>query len=211
MQKISIQCSYVESLFEAIELAFSFLEQLGEKMCSLDVSDIKAATRAQRDLTMSLLEKTSRDELMDLPLLDNEAKGIAMKILTQCFFMSFFAYQSLIPLISIRMVGTTLNYGFCQHTPQAFACLALVLSCFPSEEADEDRILERLASSQNYSKIALALLNELGDQRDLVLPRVYCTVYNNSAYYREPLQSCVDALCRGHEVAESIGDNVWAV
>ena len=79
---------------EAIELAFSFLEQLGEKMCSLDVSDIKAATRAQRDLTMSLLEKTSRDELMDLPLLDNEAKGIAMKILTQCFFMSFFAYQS---------------------------------------------------------------------------------------------------------------------
>jgi predicted ATPase len=104
---------------EAIELAFSVLEKLGEKLPS-KVSHWSLLIDFFW-LRRQLRQKSS-ESLLRLPVMVDENKLAAMHMLNLLFLYALLARDELLPMLTLRMVRLTLQYGLC-----AVSCVGLAL------------------------------------------------------------------------------------
>ena len=112
-------------MLKAIERGLDVLESLGEQFpLKQSANAIAVATKRVK----GSLQKKSNDSLLRMPLMDNPEKIAAMQMMNIMFLYAYIAVPTLAPLIAIRMVKLTLEYGLCDVSSVGFVTFAMLLS-----------------------------------------------------------------------------------
>jgi predicted ATPase len=112
-------------MLKAIERGLNVLESLGEKF-PLKHSSNSIAVAVKR--TKWLFRGKSNEALLRMPLMDNPEKIAAMQMMNIMFLYAYIAVPTLAPMIAMRMVKLTLEYGLCDVSSVGFVTYAMLLS-----------------------------------------------------------------------------------
>jgi predicted ATPase len=111
-------------MLKAIERGLEVLESLGEKFPTKKSSN-SIAVAVKR--TKWMIRGKSNDVLLRLPLMDNPEKIAAMQMMNIMFLYAYIAVPTLAPMIAVRMVKLTLEYGLCDVSCVGFVTFAMLL------------------------------------------------------------------------------------
>ena len=164
---------------EALGLALSVLQQLGVELPQeLQPNDLPLALQE----VASRLQGKSIQELIDLPVMDDASVRAAMKVLSSIVATAMIVSPALMPLIILKLVNLSLDYGNAPESPFGYTLYGLLLcSGFGDIE-----------SAYLFGKLAIALLDKLNakDQR----AKVIATYAGAVQHWREPLQATLANL-----------------
>jgi histidine kinase len=112
-------------MLKAIERGLDVLESLGEQFpVKKSANSIAVAVKRIK----GMLRGKSNDVLLRMPLMDNPEKIAAMQMMNIMFLYAYIAVPTLAPLIAVRMVKLTLEYGLCDVSSVGFVTFAMLLS-----------------------------------------------------------------------------------
>ena len=111
-------------MLKAIERGLEVLEALDEKFPT-KITSHNIAVGIKR--TKWLMKGKSNDHLLRLPLMDNPEKIAAMQMMNIIFLYAYIAVPTLAPMIALRMVKLTLEYGLCDVSCVGFVTFAMLL------------------------------------------------------------------------------------
>ncbi|MBF0238946.1 MAG: AAA family ATPase [SAR324 cluster bacterium] len=153
LEKISVYENKIEGLIsqnqfrEAIKLALSVLTQLG-------ISFPKNPTKLHAALSLLKVKRRlfhkSMDDLMALPPMRDPEKLAALRLINTIFSATYIAFPPLYPLLILKQVDLSLEYGNAPLSSLAYCDYALLLC----------GILEEFDQGQKFVELSLHLLNK---------------------------------------------------
>lgn len=112
-------------MLKAIERGLEVLESLGEKFPTKQSAN-SIAVAVKR--TKWLIRGKTSESLLRMPLMDNPEKIAAMQMMNIMFLYAYIAVPTLAPMIAVRMVKLSLEYGLCDVSSVGFVTFAMLLS-----------------------------------------------------------------------------------
>ena len=183
-----------ERFAEAFTLALSVLAELGE-----DVPESPSEDEVQAAVGGSLgaIEERGADAILALPRCEDREVVASLRILQEVMSTAYLVRPQLVPILTSRMVRSTIEHGLCRESPYGFAVLALVLNAANMIEA-----------SARVGELALGLLDRLDDRavRPSTLHVIACYVHA----WTRPLRRSIEAERRVFTVAMDVGDLEYA-
>jgi predicted ATPase len=116
---------------EAVTTGLDVLRELGETFPSKP-SSLRIRFEIMR-VKRRLKDKTN-ESLLRLPLIDDSEKLAAMQILNMTFFNAFSTYEKVAPLLVLRMITLTLDYGLSSISCMGFVVFAALLCGYVRKE-----------------------------------------------------------------------------
>ena len=111
-------------MLKAVERGLEVLASLGEKFPKKRATNSIAV--AIKKIKVMIRGK-SNDALFRMPLMDDPEKIAAMQMMNIMFLYAYVAVPALAPLIAVRMVKLTLEYGLCDLSSVGFVTFAMLL------------------------------------------------------------------------------------
>lgn len=137
-------------MVDAVGAAIDTLALLGQEL-PRDPSD-EDVQRAVEG-TLSLLHQKSPEELVTLPLSDDEEANAALSIYNSIMGAAYIGAPKLLPILAARVVQSTLKHGLCPESPYGFCVFAIVLTTINQIEVGyqlgslSEKMLERWEAS----------------------------------------------------------------
>jgi predicted ATPase len=138
------------------------------------------------------------ENLLDLPRMQDEEKTALLALLTHCLPAAFQTNQELYALICCRIVVLSLEDGNCAHSARGYASFAGVLS----------NALGRYADAYRFAKLAVDLLNRLGDVS--VLPSAYFIWGLLASHWIKPVEESIELYRKAVMHGLQAGDHFHA-
>jgi histidine kinase len=182
---------------EAMELGFLVLDELGERLPK-NVHQPRLLAESMR--TKRALRKFSNERLLSLPVLTDENKIAAMRIINEMSLGALYTKKGeWLPFLMFRMIGWTLELGICKEAACAFATYGALL-CGPLKDMDEGVRMGKL--SQN--------ILDRSNCNDLKT-RVNYWVYSCVNHWRAPLTESLDPLLTCYRTGMACGNINYAL
>lgn len=181
-------------LHEAIDLGLVVMEKLGEPLPSATKYNI---FREYFKTKWLLRGKSNNDILNQSEMRDDEKLG-AMRILNVIFAYAFFARPEYIAILATKGVQLTMEYGLSASSAPLFAAYAVVLCSSISTMEDGYR----------FGKFSLQILEKF--KINAWIPRVNTFMYSLVAFWRDPIQGCIQPLYDGYKIGLVTGDIEFA-
>ena len=99
--------------------------------------------------------------LLNLPLLKNKEQLSILRLLNACFAPSYISKPALFPIIALKMVNSTLNYGISPISPFAFVALGMI----------QGSALGDFSLGYEFGKLAIDMVNKY--KFETIKSRVY--------------------------------------
>jgi len=134
-------------LLDGVKLALDVLELLGERFSlEPDNSEIEQAFKE----TLLILDNRDTLSLIDLPEMTDPYKLVMMQILSTMFAATYLSSPKLLPLIVLKQVNLSLEYGNTSESASAYAKYGLLLCA----------IANNIDLGYQFSELALGLLED---------------------------------------------------
>lgn len=182
-------------LIEAIKLGLLILQKLG---ISLPMKPGKLSVLKDLLKTKWLLRKKPMDYFNSLPVMKDEQKNAAMRIMSEISSASYFASPNLVPLLVFKMVNLTVNHGLSPKSPFSFAAYGFILSAH----------LHEIDKGSRMGEIALHLAKKINAEE--VMGSIIATSNLFLDHWKKPLSELKTDLEKAFRVALEFGDNEWA-
>jgi predicted ATPase len=183
-------------MLKAIERGLDVLDKLGEKFpTKQSVNSVAVAVKR----TKWLVKGKSNEELLRLPLMDNPSKLAAMQMMNIMFLYAYIAVPSLAPLISLRMVKLTVEYGLCDVSSVGFVTYAMLL-CGIGNDSEE---------GYRFGDLAMKTFDKFDTKA--WIGRIAAWFYGSVCTWRKPILMIFDPIKKAHRVALETGDIDFAM
>jgi predicted ATPase len=180
---------------EASQSCLTVLSQLGEVV---NPRPNKGNLLIELRRTKRLLKGLSDDALLSLPQMVDPLKVDGMRFLVLLATMSFHATDDLMLSITIlRMMQTSIQNGFCEYTPFAFAGYGMLTTVIGSPK-----------EAFNYGCHAITLCGL--SETDVCIPGAYLAVFSFLDHLRNPLLNGIEPLLKGYQVGLGNGEVQFA-
>jgi predicted signal transduction protein with EAL and GGDEF domain len=147
---------------------------------------------------MAQTEARGIEQLLELPVMEDEEKVALMALLTHCLPAAFQTNQQLFALICCRMIGLSLQAGNCAHSARGYVSFAGVLS----------NGMGRFGDAYRFAKLAVDLLHRLGNTS--VLPGAYFVWGLLASHWIKPVEESVELYRKGVLHGLATGDHLHA-
>lgn len=150
-----VMSSYANTskISDSIQLGLSILTQLG---CELPTTSTQRSTMALIKHTQQDLSTLPDNVLLNYKKMTNSRHIMAMKCLAKLEFPTLQISPELQPIVNLKMVDMTINYGMCDSSPVGFAYFASMLT----------RCGE-MHDGYRFAKLAKTLLHQVGSKEML--------------------------------------------
>jgi len=138
--------------------------------------------------------------LLSLPMMSETRKLAAMQFMNHALTMTFVAKPLLIPIIVLRMVKMSIEYGICNISAFAFACYGAWLVSEPSCDVE---------GGHRMGRVATEMMKRLGAVVEMT-PRLYATVYGFINIWKVPWQAGQNKHLEAYESGATTGDMEYA-
>ncbi|KAF3890786.1 AAA family ATPase [Tolypothrix bouteillei VB521301] len=180
---------------EAVYTALSVLKMLGQELpVNPKKSDLE---QAQLELTVNLKEKSIED-LIHLPEMTDVTLLAVLRILSLIITYSYHAVPELLPLILLKQVNLSLQYGNAPLSAFAYLCYGLILG----------GIMEDIEQGYQYGKLALNLWAKFNAKE--VKAKVIQTFYGMIGHWKNHPRQVLSPLLEAYSVALETGDLEFA-
>ncbi|MUG98325.1 AAA family ATPase [Scytonema sp. UIC 10036] len=173
---------------EAIKVGLQALELLGVGLPeSPSLSDIEQ-TLAK---TAASLAGKNIEDLINLPLMTDVDKLVAMRMLRSMGSSTYQSSPTLFPLVACEQVNLSIKYGNASFSAYGYACYSVILK----------EIVQDIESAYKFGQLALSLVerfNALELKPSVFFGAVACTMYGK-VHARETLPLLQDAYSSGVE------------
>ncbi|MGD1874400.1 MAG: ATP-binding protein, partial [Mastigocoleus sp.] len=192
IDEIRIQAYTVQNRFiEALEIAKQSLQEWGiffPKDISLNV--------IQQELkeTQKCLATFTLNELETLPKMTEVTALASMRLLSSIIATSYIAEPSLFPLIILRMVQCSLQYGNTSSSPYAYACYGILLV----------NLAKDTESLNKLGELALTLLEKSSDR--VIEARTKLVVAGHLYHWKFHFQKSLPLAQESYQIAFHVGD-----
>ncbi|MDX5340150.1 MAG: AAA family ATPase [Cyclobacteriaceae bacterium] len=191
-------------LIEAIHTGLEFLRQLGEHFpAKPNMLHVMLA------LVKSKLELRGKDNtaLANLPVMTDEKKIAAMRIMADIASSSYWATPTLFPLIIFRMVHLSLKYGNTAVSSFAFGTYGVIMC----------GVLGAMKSGYQFGKLGLILLEKFKakEWKTQVYTPIYCLIVNWNEHIDKTLKPLQESYHIGMETGAiefaCINTNIYCI
>ena len=191
-------------LLDAIRTGRELLEQLGETFpkkpmlphVMLDLVKLKFKLRNK-----------GNDQLKELPLMTNEYKIAAMRILAGIASSSYWATPTFFPLVIFRMVNLSLQYGNTSVSAFAFATYGVIMC----------GVLGDMKSGYEFGKLGLILLDKFNakEWKTQIYTPIYALIINWNEHVHNTLRPLQESYHIGLETGAiefaCINTNIYCI
>lgn len=191
-------------LIEAINTGLEFLRQLGEKFPSKpNMAHVMVA------LVKSKIALKGKDNtaLSNLPMMTDEKKIAALRIMADIASSSYWATPTLFPLIIFRMVHLSLRYGNTAVSSFAFGTYGVIMC----------GVLGAMKSGYQFGKLGLILLEKFNakEWKTQVYTPIYCLIVNWNEHIDKTLRPLQESYHIGMETGAiefaCINTNIYCI
>lgn len=191
-------------LIDAINTGLEFLEQVGEKFPKKPIMP-----HVMRDLikTKILLRGKNNDIIKELPVMTDESKIAAMRIIADIASSSYWATPTLFPLLIFRMVHISLKYGNTSVSAFAFATYGVILC----------GVLGDMKNGYKFGKLGLILLEKFNakEWKTQIYTPIYCLIVNWNEHIDKTLKPLQESYHIGMETGAiefaCINTNIYCI
>ncbi|MEM7181766.1 MAG: ATP-binding sensor histidine kinase [Spirochaetota bacterium] len=179
----------------AIEAALEILDFLG---IELTVYPSQEEIGQELEKTIKLLSQVSTADLLDLPLMDEQEKTIAMEIMESIYSASYQVSPSLFPLLIFKMIDLSLRFGNERTSALAYSCYGLILC----------GIVGDIDSGYQFGQLALKLIDKLKVEEHR--PNAIFNVTVFITHWKEPLSNTMKPFFDSYQGGILVGDFEFA-
>jgi diguanylate cyclase (GGDEF)-like protein/PAS domain S-box-containing protein len=180
---------------EALDLAFGILTRLG---VHLPAQPTPANIGEELAETQALLAGKNVESMLDLPLMTDPEKLAAMRILSFMMSPSHIAMPQIFPILVMRQVRLSIQYGNCPGSCVGYALFGWIL-CGSTEDIE---------TGYRFGQLALALLDRL-NAREL-RAMVVQLVAIGAQHWKEPFRAILPCLPEAYQTGLETGDLAYA-
>jgi predicted ATPase len=144
----------------------------------------------------SLLKGKSDEQLLRIPLIENEQKLQALQILQLLILNALLVRPRFTPFVMLKCMKLTLKYGLSVMASGTFATYGMLCIAYLGDSG--------IAEATRFAKLALILLDRFDANE--YLPRVYASVFGCIHSWTQPIGECLEPLLRAHRVGLRTGD-----
>ncbi len=182
-------------LIEAIRLGLLILATLGIK---LPINPGKLSVLKDLLFTRLLLRNKTTAYYNSLPIMENEQRKAAMRIMSEISSASFFAVPNLVPLLVFKMVSMTVKHGLSIKSPFSFAAYGYILSAH----------LKQVKKGSRMGEIAIQLARRINGEA--VMGSLVTTSNIFLDHWSKPLDELTNDLEKAFKLSIEFGDNEYA-
>lgn len=182
-------------LIEAIRLGLQILAKLGIK---LPMNPGNLAVFKDLLLTRWLLRNKTPGYYSSLPIMEDEQRKAAMRIMSEISSASYFAIPNLVPLLVFKMVKMTVKYGLSIKSPFSFAAYGFILSAH----------LKQVKKGSHMGEIAVQLARRI--DADVVMGSLIATSNLFLDHGQKPMAELTNDLEKAFRLSIEYGDNEFA-
>jgi predicted ATPase/class 3 adenylate cyclase len=180
---------------EAIKLGLSVLQKLGLKFPSKpgQLSVLFGLLKAKWILSGKTMESFN-----NLPLMQDEKRNAAMRIMSEISSAAYFAVPNLVPLLVFKMVEWSVRYGLSPKSPYSIATYGFILSVHMGE----------IEKGSYYGEIALHLSRKINAEE--VSGTIIAISNLFLDHWKKPLPELKTDLEKAYRLTIEYGNNEWA-
>ena len=182
-------------LIEAIRLGLQILSRLGIK---LPMNPGKLAVLKGLLMTRWLLQSKTANHYSSLPIMDDEQRKAAMRIMSEISSASYFAVPNLVPLLVFKMVNMTVKHGLSIKSPFSFAAYGYILSAH----------LKQVKKGSHMGEIAIQLARRINGE--VVMGSLVTTSNLFLDHWQKPKSELTNDLEKAFRLSIEYGDNEFA-
>ncbi|MDM8568015.1 AAA family ATPase [Thiotrichales bacterium HSG1] len=176
---------------EAIKTALIFLKQLSINLPTEPTQEDIGLTLQE---TQAFLSGKSIQTIIDLPIMTNLDKILAMRIMEAVSAAAFVASPGLMVLLVLKQVNLSLEHGNCSESSYSYAFYGLILCGVVSD----------IESGYQFGRLALNLLERLNEKR-LKINIVH--IFNGHIrFWKEHLGKTLQPLLENYQTGLEIGN-----
>ncbi|MEG4106431.1 AAA family ATPase [Microcoleus sp. S13_C5] len=179
-------------LSEAIQVARAILQELDVELPEHPTQDMVApALDAIRDRLMSV-------DVMTSPRMSDPQKLAAMNILSSMASAAYMGSPALYPLIVLKQIELSLQFGNAIQTPYAYSTYGLIVCAFGGE----------IVAGNRAADLAIALMEML--KASSFKAKIINLVYPFVRIWQEPIHTVLMPLLEGYQAGLETGDLEFA-
>jgi histidine kinase len=182
-------------LIEAIRLGLQILAKLG---INLPMNPGKIAVIKDLLLTRWLLRNKTSSHYNSLPVMEDEQRKAAMRIMSEISSASYFAIPNLVPLLVFKMVKMTVKHGLSIKSPFSFAAYGFILSAH----------LDQVKKGSHMGEIAVQLARRI--DAEVVMGSLMSTSNLFLDHWQKPVSELTNDLEKAFRLSIEYGDNEFA-
>ncbi len=176
---------------KAIQTALIFLNRLGISLPS--VPSQEDVGLALQEMQVSLSGKPIQS-LIDLPMMTNTNKILAMRVMRAVISAAYQTSQKLLVLMVLKQVDLSLEYGNVAESCFSYACYGFILCGVVSD----------IESGYQFGQLALDLLKRLGETG---LKAMVIYIFNSVIkLWKEPVRETFQPLLGSYQIGLETGD-----
>jgi predicted ATPase len=176
---------------QAVEEGIKVLNELGVDLPSR-VSKVRLARELFR--VRRALQGRTDSSILRMPTLANAEKRSCLQILSLVYQNAMFARPNLLPIVILRMIDITLQYGLSEFASIAFTNYG-VLCIQASGDAEV---------GYRYGSLGLAILDRF--KANELVPRVYGAFYKHIYVHTKPVKGTLQPLAKAYRIGLYTGD-----
>ncbi|WP_310418526.1 AAA family ATPase [Chamaesiphon sp. OTE_8_metabat_110] len=176
---------------EAIYTGATVLSQLGFE---LPTTPTEAKTVEALEILKSQLQSRQVEDLLDLPAMSDLQARLAMELLADLSAPIFTTVPQLMPILSIKMVSLSIQFGNIPASAMGYANYGFVLSAFFGD----------VDTGYRFGKLALALVDALNTRE--FQGRISFLFATWIQHRQEPIRSTIPTLKHAYAASMESGD-----
>ena len=176
---------------ESIRLGLEALAYLGEKV---PARACKARLMRELKLLSKQLKRSTNEQILRKPALEDEDKLACVRILQTMYLHSMMSRPMLAPFLVMKSMKIFLEHGLCAMASASFATFGMI--CI-TQRGD-------IESGVRHGQLGLAILERFGSIE--YLPRVYAVYYSMIHPLKNPINQSLEPLQTAYQVGLDTGD-----
>lgn len=193
--EVEIEAYYAQNQPQkSLNIALNLLELLGVWFPeNPSKSDVMQAVQE----TQSVLANYSASNLLEMPVMTDKGKLVAMRILASTLMNSYILNPNLSSLSILEQVNISLNYGNSIDSSFGYACYAMTLFS----------TMEDIEQGYKYGKLALDLLSHFDARK--IASKVLLQAYGHVMFWKAHIKLTLSHLIAGYQVGVETGDYLF--
>ncbi|MEL6459376.1 MAG: AAA family ATPase [Cyanobacteria bacterium J06621_15] len=203
LDKINIYVTKIHSniakvqLIQAIKTALSVLNLIDENINLPQQPSPSDFEQALAETRFNLTDRSIAD-LLDLPEMEEPYKLAQMRILSSVAPAAYFAFPQLLPLIAMKMVNLSIEFGNTSSSAFGYAMYGFILC----------GIVDDIESGSQFGQLALNLVDKFNSKD--IESKVLLLVGHFIKHWRESVHKSLPLLTKAYQVGLEAGDLEFA-
>ncbi|MDX2510401.1 MAG: adenylate/guanylate cyclase domain-containing protein [Desulfobacterales bacterium] len=177
-------------LDEAIDAGLEVLEKMGEKIPRKGPLPLVMIDLLK---TKFMLRGKKKEDILKLPIMENQEKRAALRILNDIASPVYWARPAILPFVIFRMVQLSLRYGITEISAFGFATYGLLMC----------GVLGDMPEGYRFGQIGLALLEKFKAKK--WLSQIYTPIYALINHWSEHIHQSLEPFLYSYRVGFETG------